>query len=244
MAERVRGRCGAVLVALLVAAGPALAACTGGGSGAGASGPSAASTAANGVEKLSAQAILDRSKAAAKSASWVHLTGTQADTTLDLTVGKDTASGSVTQGGLTAQLLAVGGTTYIKGDKAFWDSSAGTGSGDVLAGKWVVAGSTKGADTSGLDAFTDVGRAVDTILSPGGTVTKGGVSTVGGQRVVALTDSDGSTLYVALDGPPYPVRIVPKDPTTDPPTFSDWNVPVTIASPPPDQVVDPTKLGG
>jgi hypothetical protein len=243
VAERLRRHRGALPAALLLLAGPVLVACTGGGS-TGAATSSASSTAANGVEKLSAQEILDQSKQAAKSASWVHLTGTQNGTTLDLTIGKDTATGSVIEGGLTAQLLAVGGTTYIKGDKAFWDSSSGAGSGDVLAGKWVVAGSTKGVDTSGLDQFTDVGRAVDTVLTPTGSLTKGGVSSIDGQSVVALTDSDGSTLYVALDGPPYPVRIEPKDPTTNPPTFSDWNVPVTIAAPPPDQVVDPTKLGG
>ena len=59
-----------------------------------------------------------------------------------------------------------------------------------------------------------------------------------------MESSDSSTLLVALDGPPYPVRIEAKVPTTDPPTFSDWNVPVTITAPPPDQVVDPTKQGG
>jgi hypothetical protein len=64
----------------------------------------------------------------------VHLAGAKGGTTLDLTIGKDTATGSVTEGGLTGQLLAVGGTTYIKGDKAFWDNASGVGSGDVLAG--------------------------------------------------------------------------------------------------------------
>ncbi|MFI5099982.1 MAG: hypothetical protein ACHQE5_05650 [Actinomycetes bacterium] len=242
MADRAGRYRGTVLAALLVLAGPVLAACTGG-SGPGGS-PSATRTGANGVQDLTAQQILDRSKAAAKSASWVHVTGTQDGTTLDLTIGKDTATGSVTEGGLTAQLLAVGGTTYIKGDKAFWDNASGVGSGDVLAGKWVVAGSTKGMDTSGLDQFTDVGRMVDTVLAPTGTLSKSGVSTVDGQSVVGVRDSGGQTLYVALTGPPYPVQIQPKDPTTDPPTFSDWNVPATIVAPGPSDVVDPTKLGG
>jgi len=199
----------------------------------------------NGVEKLPADQILARSKAAAKSASWVHVQGTQSGTTLDLTIGKDTATGTVTQDGLTAQLLAVDGTTYVKGDKAFWDNASGSGSGDVLAGKWVVAGDTAGTDTYGLDTFTDVGRVVDSVLVGSGTLTKTGTSTVDGQRVVGLDESsDGSTLWVALDGPPYPVQIEPATPTTDPPTFSDWDVPVTITPPPADEVVDPTKLGG
>jgi hypothetical protein len=205
----------------------------------------AAPTGANGVEKLPPDQILAKSKAAAKAASWVHVTGTQAGTTLDLTVGKDTATGTVTEDGLTAELLAVDGTTYLKGDKAFWDNASGSGSGDVLAGKWVVAGDTAGTDTYGLDTFTDVGRLFDSVLSPSGTLTTSGTSTVDGQRVVGLKESsDDSTLWIALDGPPYPVRIEPGTPTTDPPTFSDWDVPVTITPPPADQVVDPTKLGG
>jgi hypothetical protein len=236
--------CGALAVG-------ALAGCSGSGSG---SGPTASATSSpstsygtgpNGVEKLAPDDILAASQAAAKSASWVHMRGTQSGTTLDLTIGRDTASGTVTQDGLTAQLLAVDGTTYLKGDKAFWDNASGQGSGDLLAGKWVVAGDTAGTDTYGLDTFTDVGRVFDSVLAPSGSLTKGGTSTIDGQRAVALVDATaGETLWVALDGPPYPVRIDPNVPTTDPPTFSDWNVPATIAPPPSSEVVDPTKLGG
>ena len=104
----------------------------------------------------------------------------------------------MTQDGLTAELLAVDGTTYLKGDKAFWDNASGAGSGDVLAGKWVVAGDTAGTDTYGLDTFTDVGRVFDSVLTPSGTLTTNGTSTVEGQRVVGLVDpAAADTLWVA-----------------------------------------------
>ena len=242
-------RAAVALVAGVLAAGT-LVACSGSGSTGGSASGSASPTTSygtgpNGVEKLPPDQILAASQAAAKSASWVHMRGTQSGTSLDLTIGRDTATGTVTQDGLTAELLAVDGTTYLKGDKAFWDNASGAGSGDVLAGKWVVAGDTAGTDTYGLDTFTDVGRVFDSVLAPSGTLTTTGTSTVEGQRVVGLVDATAAeTLWVAIDGPPYPVRIDPDVPTTDPPTFSDWNVPVTITPPPPDQVVDPTKQGG
>jgi hypothetical protein len=235
--------CGALVVG-------GLAACSGSGSATGSASPTVRATTSygtgpNGIEKLTADEILAASKAAAQSASWVHMRGTQSGTTLDLTIGHDTATGTVTQDGLTAQLLAVDGTTYLKGDKAFWDNASGTGSGDALAGKWVVAGDTAGTDTYGLDTFTDVRRVFDSVLAPSGSLTKGGTATVNGVRAVGLQDATaGETLWVALDGPPYPVRIDPSTPTTDPPTFSDWNVPATVTPPPEDQIVDPTKLGG
>ncbi len=229
----------------------ALAACTGG-SPAGSGSPSGSASGflsvapgtPNHVEDLPAERIVAESKAAAKAATSVHVTGTQNATTLDLRVGPGVATGTVSQSGITAELLSVGGTTYIKGDKEFWDESAGPGSGDVLAGKWVVAGSTAG-DQSGITGFTDIGRLFDQVVTPGGTLTKGSPTTLDGTRVIGITDSqDGSTLYVALEGPPYPVTIRPPGSTTPPPTFSAWNAPLTVHSPTADEIVDPSKLGG
>ena len=58
-------------------------------------------------------------------------------------------------------------------------------------------------------ALTDAEQAFGPTLAPTGTVTKGAVSTVNGRRVVDLLVDGGSSgdVFVALDGPPYPVRI-------------------------------------
>jgi hypothetical protein len=242
-----RTRAWAAGLPFLLAAAGLLSACSGASPP---SGPAGAS-APNGVETLSADQILARAKAAAKSASSVHLSGTESGTTVDLSVGRNIATGTVTEGGLTVALLAVGGTTYVRASAAFWDSTSGAASASALAGKWVVAGSATGG-ASALVSFTDIGRVVDQVLAPTGPLTRTQVSTLDGRRVIGVTSSqDGDTLYVALDGPPYPVRIVPaggasagSGSAAGPPTFSAWNAPVVVHSPPPDQVVNLSGTGG
>jgi hypothetical protein len=208
------------------------------------SGPApAASKAPNHVENLTADQIVARAKQAAGQASSVHVTGSQAGTTLDLTVGHGVATGTISQDGLSAQLLSVGGNTYLKGDKQFWDSSAGAGTGDLVAGKWVLTGASA-SDGSFLSDFTDIGRLFDSVLSPTGTLTKTAPTTIDGQRVIGVTQSsDGSTLYVALDGPPYPLTITGAGTGGAAPTFSQWDAPLTVHPPAADQVVDPSTLG-
>jgi hypothetical protein len=207
---------------------------------AGCSGSSASSTS---VTRLPAAQVLAAAKAAASGAGTVHVTGEQGGVSLDLRVGHEVATGTVTEAGLTAQLLRVGGRTYLKGDKEFWDGTAGAGTGDALAGKWVVAGGA--SDTAGLSSFTDLGRLMSLVLSPTGTLSLAGVTTIDGKPVVGLRDSgDGSVLYVAADGPPYPVTIRTPGATGPPPTFSGWGEPVTVHPPARDQVVDPGTLGG
>ena len=44
----------------------------------------------------------------------------------------------------------------------------------------------------------------DGMLQSTGTPTKGGTSTVDGTKVVTMTDTDGSKLYVATTGKPNP----------------------------------------
>jgi hypothetical protein len=218
----------------------ALAGCSGGGSGS--AGPAASpSPTPNGIENLTATEALARSNAAAKAAKWVHVKGTEGGTTLDLHVGDEQASGTVSENGLTAQLLAAGGHTYLKGDKAFWDDALGTDQGGKLVGKWVLADDA----SDSLGPFTDISRLVDLVLSPEGTVTKGTVSTVDGQRVLGLVDSnDGSVLYLATTGEPYPVTIHDKVASIDPPVFDGWGQPVDIKPPPASEVVDPGQGDG
>jgi hypothetical protein len=226
-----------------VLSGVALVGCTSSspaGSGSGGTTASPSPT-PNGIENLTATEALTRANAAAKAAKWVHVKGTEGGTTLDLHVGNDLASGSVSENGLTAQLLAAGGHLYLKGDKAFWDDALGTDQGAKLVGKWVLADDA----SDSLGPFTDLSRLVDLVLSPGGAVTKGTVSTVDGRRVLGLVDSsDGSVLYLSTTGEPYPVTIHTKVASVDPPVFDGWGQPVDIKPPPASEVVDPGPSGG
>ena len=230
----------AAAVVVLLAAG-----CSGGSAGAsGSAGSTPGASASSSLAGLPASEILSRARAAALAAGSVHVTGTQGDVALDLRIGPGVATGTVREGDLTAQVLRVGGRTYVKGDQAFWEGTAGPGTGAVLAGKWVVAG-TGVAGTSGLAALTNLPQLLDLVLAQQGALSVTGTSTVDGQRVVGVRDDgSGAVLWVAADGPPYPVAIDVPGQTAPPPRFTDWGHPVVVPTPPADQVVDPSRLGG
>jgi hypothetical protein len=65
--------------------------------------------------------------------------------------------------------------------------------------------------------------------------------TVNGRPAWQMRASDGSTVYVAAQGPPYPLRLTKGPSRID---FTQWNS-VTIPPPPPaSQVVDLSQLTG
>jgi hypothetical protein len=74
--------------------------------------------ASNGVETLSGQEIVTKSKAAADSASSVTVSGAVTvsgdDVGLDLMLGDTAASGSITLNNMKIQIRVVDGTTYLK----------------------------------------------------------------------------------------------------------------------------------
>jgi hypothetical protein len=91
--------------------------------------------------------------------------------------------------------------------------------------------------------FTKMSDFFGQALKPSGTVTKGAVSTIDGKRAIALTDtSDGSIMYVALDGPPLPIKTTNTGSNAGEVDFSGWNQAVTVAAPPASQVLDLSKL--
>ena len=229
----------------VVALGVVLAAC-------GSAGPSGAGTThtatqgsesgGNGIENKSVDEIATAVRAAVASASSVHMAGTTSDGAMVATIGKTGADVQVTVPGKgVVQVRAVQSAYYIKADKAFWASETNPAAAAMLAGKWVKV-PTSAADS--FKSFLNLQDLSKDAFTPTGTVTKGAPTTVAGQQALPLTDADG-TLYVALQGQPYPVKVVnTKGDSTGTIVFSNWNVAVTIPAPPPSQVVDITKITG
>src|SRR6476661_6941704 len=93
---------------VLVAAGLLVAGCGG----------HSKSTSSNGEASKSANAVLADAKAAADSASSAHVSGSISSggtpITIDLTMGKDKAKGSMSTSGLGFDLVRIGDTAYIQ----------------------------------------------------------------------------------------------------------------------------------
>lgn len=226
----------AAVAAAGVAAALLLSAC----GGSSASAPAAAAPKGNGVELLSATDILAKAQAAASAATSVHVAGKAGTTALDLSFGKGAADAVVGIGGQNIEVVWSGGNYYLKADSATWTSLGNAKAAALLAGKYVKLGP---ALTGQFKSFTEMAGFFTSALKPTGTVTKGAVTTVDGRRVVTLKDSsDGSLLYIALDGAPYPLKAEnATGAQAGAVTFSGWDQPVKVTTPPAAQVVDLSK---
>jgi hypothetical protein len=177
--------------------------------------PSASASASVDLADASADEILAQARDAFLAAPSVHAKGvlltdgTSYSIDLRLVKGRG-AFGTVGSKGGTITVVRVGGAAYVALDPA--SLRAATGSPEAArryAGKFFSVTSANRKSFAPFVALTDAAQAFGPALTPTGTVTKGAVTTVNGRRVVDLLVDGGSSgdVYVALDGPPYPVRI-------------------------------------
>ncbi|MCL2769440.1 MAG: hypothetical protein FWD42_04935 [Solirubrobacterales bacterium] len=213
-----------------------LAGCGGGGVGGGKS---------NGVDAKRPQAIVEAAQRAGNEASAVHVSGTIAASgmpvTLDLRLvaGKG-GSGTVSEGGLSFELIRVGNAAYIKGSEAFYKRFGGSAMAQLLKDKWLKAPTTA-EQFATLGAITDIRSLFAQTLSSHGPLQRRTVTTVRGREVVPVVDlTRGGTLYVATTGKPYPVELTKSGSTGGTLTFDRWNEPITLTAP--SNAVDITKL--
>jgi hypothetical protein len=191
--------------------------------------------------------ILADTKAAATSASSARVSGRVKSggtpITLDLSTARGKgAKGSMSTMGLKFDLVRIGDTLYIRGSDDFYEHFAGPAA-QLLHGKWIKASATGGRLQS-LAPLTSIGALFAGISSRHGKLTKLGKTTYKGQDVVAIQDtSDGSKLYVAPTGKPYPVAIVGgKKDQSGTITFGDWNKSVSLSAP--SDAIDIGQFGG
>jgi hypothetical protein len=244
------GAVGLALVALLAGCGDGAGSDAGGSSGPASGPPSATTPADNGVADLSANGILSKAKDALGQASSVHIKGggfsEGQQFALDMRYGSAGATGSLTANGQTIELLRVGPTVYLKGTEVFWRSIGGASAAELLKGRYLeVPANTP--NFSEIAGFTDLRKNAQELLTPDGTISKGERKTINGVKAIALNSSKGGTLYIALQGNPYPLQVVPSDSSKSDETgsleFLDYGVPVAVTPPHADQVVDVSKLG-
>jgi hypothetical protein len=220
-------------------------------SAAASSAPASADAADNGVAALGADAILEKAKAALKTAKSFRIKGSVREEGqligFDMKASGADLVGSLTIGKAKAEVLRVGKKAYLRPNQEFWKTS-GAGAKDakaiatVVNGRWVVV-APDDKDFAELFSIADV----KTLLDVDGKLTKGAVTTIDGHKAVALkeTGADGGTLYVATEGEPYPLRLEGPAKADGALTFSDFGATFAdLKLPPASQTIDLAKLGG
>jgi hypothetical protein len=202
----------------------------------------------NGVEKLSAAGIVAKARQAAVHASAVRVMGDITDEgqriKFDMQLLADRGgTGTLTVRGGSVRITRIGQRVYLKGSTAFWTAVGGTAAAQLFAGKWLKT-STSEPDTASLVSFTDIDALMTGLFKDtrNNALRKGREQRTGGYRAitVTMTGADGGTLFVALDGKPYPLRIEALPGAKEPGTveFLDYNQPFTLKAPPPSQTID------
>jgi hypothetical protein len=194
------------------------------------------SSSGNGVADKTPDEIVAAAKVAADAATSVHVAGSIVSNgspitlNMELLAGKG-GRGQLSEGGLSFELIQVEGTVYIKGSPAFYKKIGGAAAAQLLQGKWLKA-PAKSSDFASLAQLTDLRQLVDTTLANHGKLTKGGITTINGQKAVGITDaSKGGTLYIATTGEPFPIEITKDGSGGGKITFDRWNKPVTLTAP-------------
>ena len=205
------------------------------------------SPASNGVAAKSANDIVAAAKAAANSATAVHVSGSGTDNgvplvfDLSLVAGKG-GKGHLSEQGLSFELIRIGNSVYLKGSPAFYRRFAGPAAAQLFKGKWLKGPATQG-DLKTLTPLTDLRKFVNQALGNHGKLAKTATTTVRGKSVVGVKDTTkGGILYVATVGKPYPIEVTNTGSEKGTLFFDRWNQPVTLAAPP--NAVDISKLKG
>jgi hypothetical protein len=190
----------------------------------------------NGVASKQAGQILASARAAAQSASSVHMVASSKIThggslKLDGSLAKDQAHVQVSLFGMTMEVIRDGDTLYVKGNRQFDERLEVTLGVKVPSGKWL-----KGTTSSlgQIGSFTEIDRELPVILSGSGKVTKGAKVEIDGQPAITLKLTRklySGTLYVATTGEPYPLKLLKRGRETGQTTFTGWNDPVSLTPP-------------
>ena len=201
----------------------------------------------NGVAAKSPSDIVSSATTAIQGAKSVHVSGALSDggqsIKLDLNIlSGQGAKGSMSQNGLSFQLIASGKYVYINGSPAFWKKFGGVAAATLFQGKWLKAPANSSSFAS-LSSLTNLHSLAQALLTGHGTLSKGSTTTVNGQKVIAVTDSSKSSkLYVATTGKPYPIEIAKTGSAAQHVDFDNYNAPVSLT--PPAKSIDISQLQG
>jgi hypothetical protein len=198
----------------------------------------------NGEAKKPVLTIYADAQRAAVGAKSVHVIGTITDSGnllhLDLVLASRRGKGTMSEGGLSFEIIRIGHTAYLKASDAFLRRYAGAASAKRFHDTWL-----KGPVATGLLAsitpLTDIAKLFSGAFGSHGKLVNTGETAYGGQKVVAMRDlTDGSTMYIASTGTPYPVGAKEGGSAKGAIGFDHWNDATSIDAP--SGAVDIAKL--
>ncbi|XVV15879.1 hypothetical protein ACQP2X_16465 [Actinoplanes sp. CA-131856] len=189
--------------------------------------PASSAPAANPLDALTGQQILDKSRAALKSAKSYHVAGSMVDegakVTLDLKIAGSDVFGFFAMKEGKIELLSVGKDRYFRPNAGFWADQLGA-QGKTLAkviGKRWVKIDPSDKDTASMFDITNMSD----ILEPEGAVEKTTVKQIDGKPAQGLSDSvdgKGGALFVAAEGETYPLRLEGPTPADGSLAFTEY----------------------
>lgn len=139
----------------------------------------------------------------------------------------------------------MGGTVWVKPDNAFWKSFAGGSAQQaiaVLGGKYLktTASDPNMADMVKICNVSDLSSSI----AKASKVTKGAVTTIDGQRALALKDvAKGGTMYVTDTSAPRILQVTNPSKSDGGSTMKFTYGQVKVTAPPASQTVDGSKYG-
>ena len=208
----------------------------------GGSSPASSAAAGNPLAGLSGGQILARAVADLKGSSSVHISGSMANqtTTVDLTVGAHSCTGTIgVKGQGSLRLLGIGNTLWEKPDAQFYRSAGITGAKlPKLAGKYL----RTTASGTGFSSLCYLNSLSTQISGGAGHVTVGHTTTILGQPALQLTDAQNSgTAYVTLSAHPQFLQVGSSG--SGYVDFTNYNAPLTVTAPPAADTVNAAKYG-
>ncbi len=184
----------------------------------------------NGLERQSAAEVRQAAAVALKAARSVQMTmtGRQAGQPLRFEVRSqgESSMGTMEFEGLRFEGILIGHTSYLKGDRSSWmKTGAPRPLVQLLAGHWV----TGAEDMVKLDGFTRDEMAAALTESNVSLKPRVEQTTLDGQKAVVISYGNGTKIYVANTGRPYPLRF--ELPLSFRVVFTDYEANFRIAKP-------------
>jgi hypothetical protein len=147
------------------------------------------------------------------------------------------SEGVLVLSGLPLHVRKVGRWVYRKAGREFWRRSASPATAARLQGKWVQTAATDKSVADLVDLL-QLSTMADSLLGTPGTLSTGVIRTVNGVETVPVVSDgpDKQTVFVAVVGEPYPIRVVTAavHAAVD---LVEYDRPVRTEAPPPAEIV-------